>query len=99
MASDFKLFWTAEAIQNLEAILAYLANRWTEKEINHFKIILGKQIELIEHNPYLFPVSEYNNRLRKAVLSRQTTVFYEVSGKVIYIVFLFNTNQDINKIT
>ena len=98
MDSDFKVFWTDEALQNLESILNYLNNRWTQHEIDNFKKRLGKQIELIEQNPKLFPVSEYNPRLRKAVLSKQTTIFYEVSDHIVYLVYIFNSKQDIGKI-
>ena len=66
--------------------------------IDDFKKRLSKQISLIEQNPNLFPISKYNPRLRKAILSKQTTIFYEVSGQLIYIVFLFNNKQDIEKI-
>lgn len=46
----------------------------------------------------MFSVSEYNSRLRKAVLSKQTTIFYEIREDVIYIAYLFANQQDINKI-
>ena len=98
MASDFKIFWTEEAISNLESILDYLRNNWTQKEIDIFKISLSKQIDLISKNPKLFPISEFNPRLRKAVLSEQTTIFYELSDQIIYLVYLFNNKQDITKI-
>ncbi len=98
MDSDYKVFWTEEAINNLESILDYLQNKWTQREIDNFKRKLGKQIELIEKNPRLFPLSKHNNRLRKAVLSKQTTIFYELVGQIIYLVYLFNNKQDINRI-
>ena len=98
MVSDYKIFWTNEAINNLENIFDYLNNRWSQREIDNFKKQLSKQISLIEQNPKLFPISQYNPRLRKAVLSKQTTIFYEVSGQVIYLVYLFNNNQDIERI-
>jgi len=98
MASDYKILWTDEAINNLEGILNYLNNRWTQREIDNFKSRLSMQISLIKQNPVLFPVSQYNIRLRKAVLSRQTTIFYEVTGQIIYLVYLFSNMQDIEKI-
>ena len=76
MASDYKIFWTDEAINNLEDTLDYLNNRWTQREIDNFKRRLSKQIGLIQQSPGLFPISQYNSRLRKAVLSKQTTIFY-----------------------
>ncbi len=98
MGSDFKVFWTDEAIKNLQSIMDYLDSQWTQREIDNFKKKLAKQIELIETNPRLFPVSEYNPRLRKAVLSKQTTIFYEIADRMIYLVYLFNNRQDIEKI-
>jgi plasmid stabilization system protein ParE len=98
MGSDFKVFWTDEAIKNLQSIMDYLDSQWTQREIDNFKKKLAKQIELIETNPSLFPVSEYNPRLRKAVLSKQTTIFYEIADRMIYLVYLFNSRQDIEKI-
>ena len=98
MGSDFKVFWTDEAIKNLQSIMDYLDCQWTQREIDNFKKKLAKQIELIETNPRLFPVSEYNPGLRKAVLSKQTTIFYEIADRMIYLVYLFNSRQDIGKI-
>lgn len=66
MDSDYKFYWTDEAINNLSDILDYLNNRWTQREIDFFKKNLSKQISLIEQNPNLFPISQFNSRLRKA---------------------------------
>lgn len=33
----------------------------------------------------------------KAVLSKHTTIYYEVSGQIIYLVYLFNNIQNIRK--
>jgi plasmid stabilization system protein ParE len=98
MGSDFKVFWTDEAIKNLQSIMDYLDRQWSQREIDNFKKKLAKQIELIEINPKLFPVSEYNPRLRKAVLSKQTIIFYEIANRMIYFVYLFNSRQDIENI-
>ena len=98
MDSDCKVVWTDEAIDNLEAILDYLDHVWTQREVDNFKKKLGKKIELIEQNPKIFPVSAYNPRLRKAVLSRQTTIFYEIADDVVNLVYLFNSKQDIERI-
>ena len=98
MASDYRILWTEEAINNLEEILTYLNNRWSQREVDNFKNRLSRQISLIKQNPILFPVSQYNIRLRKAVLSRQTTIFYEITGQIIFLVYLFSNMRDIEKI-
>jgi plasmid stabilization system protein ParE len=98
MVSKFKIFWAEESVQNLESILDYLSQKWTEKEVVKFKKILSRQIHLIEQYPTIFPVSEYRPQLRKAVLSKQTIVFYKVQDHFIYIVYLFNTMQNPEKV-
>jgi plasmid stabilization system protein ParE len=95
---DYKLIWTYEAINNLEEILDYLITNWSQKEVIQFKYKLSKQIDLILQFPTMFPASEYNSELRKAVLSKQTTLFYQIKGNQIFIVYLFVNAKNIKKI-
>lgn len=95
---DYKIFWSDESLRNLEDILDYLESEWTKKEVDRFKVKLSKQIDIISKNPQIFPASQYQNRLRKAVLSKHTSVFYEIKGNQIYIAFLFSNRMDIKKI-
>lgn len=37
----------------------------------------------------MFPVSDFQPRLRKAVLSKQTSIFYEFNNDIIYLAYLF----------
>jgi len=46
----------------------------------------------------MFPVSNFIPRLRKAVLSKKTTVFYEVKGKAVYLAYLHINRKDINEL-
>ena len=95
---DCKLIWTEEAISNLENILDYLTKEWAQREVNNFKKKIGRQVDLILMNPFMFPKSDYNPRLRKAVLSRQTTIFYEIRKNDIYLVYIFTNKMNIEKI-
>lgn len=98
LASEYQVYWTEEALHNLDEIIEYISNRWTQREVDNFKILLARLIDLIKTNPFLFPVSGYNTSLRKAVLSRQTTMFYNISNQTITIIYLFNNSQNITKI-
>lgn len=94
----YKIYWSEEAVRNLDEILIYLNSRWTSKEINKFKNKLAKQLELISHNPLLFPVSQNIPELRKAVLTRQTTIYYQLRDDTVYLAYLFVNKKDITKI-
>ncbi|MBE0637808.1 MAG: type II toxin-antitoxin system RelE/ParE family toxin [Bacteroidales bacterium] len=98
MASDYPIIWTEEAIRNLEAILDYLQNRWTQREVDNFKKRLSSLLVLISGNPKLFPKSEIQPRLRKAVLSKQTIIFYEFKHGTVYLIYLFGSSQNPVKI-
>jgi plasmid stabilization system protein ParE len=94
----YKILWTNEAVNNLEHILHYISSQWTEKEVAHFKRRLVEQLNIISKFPSIFPTSATVPRLRKAVLSKQTTIFYEVREEVIYIVYLFDNRQNPEKL-
>ena len=98
MGSDYKVYWTIESNNNLESILNFLKESWTQREIKNFSNRLSKLISLIKQNPFLFPISQYNPRLRKAALSKQITIFYKISGQIIYLTYLFNNKQNIDGI-
>ena len=95
---DYKLFWSDESLDNLKDITSYLETEWSERELIGFKTKLSKQLDLIVKNPKLFPVSDFQPRLRKAVLSKQTTIFYEIRVYEIHIAYLFSNRMDIKKI-
>ena len=94
----YKLYWSEEAVSNLEEILNYLNENWSAREADNFKQNLGLQLDLIVNNPCMFPVSNFIPRLRKAVLSRKTTVFYEVKGKAVYLAYLHINRKDIQEL-
>ena len=95
---DYKIIWTNEAINNLEEILNYLIEKWSQREVDNFKKKLSKKIEIIGLFPTMFPVSTYNLKLRKAVLSKQTTIYYQIDDNIIYLVFIFVNSKDVKRL-
>ena len=94
----YKLRWTEESIKNLEEILEDIAHKWSSKEVENFKRKFGRQLELIVQNPFMFPCSKKRPSLRKAVLSKQTTIFYEVIDNVVYLTYIHINRRDISRI-
>ncbi len=94
----YKLRWSEESVRNLENILEGINSKWSDKEVNHFKIKLSHQLDLIAQNPYMFPVSSFKTDLRKAVLSKQTTIFYQVTDDIIYLAYIHLNRKSIDGI-
>lgn len=95
---DYKLRWSEESISDLEDILSYLSNKWSERIVNNFKEKLKRQLNLIIQNPLMFPVSTFKSGLRKAVLSKQTSIFYKIENSTIYIVHIFVNKKNVDRL-
>ena len=75
MGNTYKLIWSEEALNNLKDIIGYLENKWTQREIKKFARLLEKHLDLIKDNPKLFPESELSNGFRRAVISKQVSLY------------------------
>jgi len=95
---DYKLRWSQESIRNLEDILDSIKTKWNDREVNNFKSKLSHQIYLISQNLFMFPVSTFKPGLRKAVLSKQTTIFYQVADGVIYLAYIHLNRKNLSRI-
>ena len=92
--SDYDL---KDSLIDKELLLDYLNSKWSERTSKKFLNKLKENLDLIQINPELFPVSEFEE-LRKCVVSKQTTVFFIIEKNKIYIVSVFDTRQNPNKI-
>ncbi|WP_194976581.1 type II toxin-antitoxin system RelE/ParE family toxin [Aquiflexum lacus] len=82
---NFEVIWTKEADTTLGEIILHLEKEWYQKQIFNFLDRIEKLIELIKVYPYLFPVSKTKG-LRKAVINKQSSLFYKVDQDKIIII-------------
>lgn len=98
MQSGYKLFWSDRALDDLQNIINYLNEKWTQKEIRNFVRRLDKRIELIFGNPRLFPKTSKRKNIRRSVLTKHTVIYYEVTENSVTIVTLFDPRQHPKKL-
>lgn len=98
MKNTYKITWSDESLNNLKAIIEYLENNWTEREIRKFAQLLEKRLSLIASNPFSFPVINHPKKLRKVVTSKHTTIFYQPVDGHIRILSLFDNRRNPNRI-
>lgn len=94
MSTGYKIIWSEEADQNVDAVLDYLENNWSEREVSNFITKLQERISLISEQPKLFPKSELIEGARRSVLTKQITVYYRLYSQQIEIIYVFDTRQD-----
>ena len=98
MKNTYSVFWSSEALKNMETIFLYLEENWTQRELRKFAKQLDKQIKLIQRNPFLFEKSERSIDLRRSVLNKQITIYYRIKFSEIQILTLFDSRQNPDKL-
>lgn len=83
---------TAE--RKLDKLFEYLVTKWSVKVKAAFVEKLNTSIEIIKIQPEIFPESKKAKGLRMCVITRQTTLFYRYNSEQIYIVTIFDTRQN-----
>ena len=82
-----KVKWTPEAEDTFASIINYLEKEWSKKEIRKFAQKAQKIILQISANPKMFK-SSGKEEIRKAVVTRQTSLFYWIDEKANLITLL-----------
>ena len=98
MESIFRIIWSDEALKNLKAIINYLEQNWTEKELSKFVRILDKRLAIIERNPYLYAQKRSLKNIRRSVLSKQTSIYYQIVDQNVRLITLFDNRQNPNRL-
>lgn len=98
MKGGYEIFWTANAISELNDTLEYLEEKWTESELSNFSKKLDHTIELISKNPELFQVSKKKMDVRRAVVAKYNSLYYRTKNNTVEILSLFSNRQDPDKI-
>jgi plasmid stabilization system protein ParE len=92
------IIFSKNAEKKLFELFDYLEIKWSKTVKNKFISNLDKVIYLLQSDPEIFPKSELNNKYRKCVLSKQTTIYYKFNTKRVDIITFFDSRQDPNKI-
>lgn len=98
MESGYKILWTDHALSELEQIVGYLEENWSERELKKFSRILDRTIELISDNPKLFPISETNKKVHRAVVTKHNTLYYQINKQTVELLSLFSNAQSPDKL-
>ncbi len=88
-----EIIWSEDAKLDYDSNIEYLLKNWTEESAINFIDEVEIILELIKANPKLYPKSAYKS-IRRAVIRKQITLFYQEKGSTIYLVRFWNTFKD-----
>lgn len=90
----FHIVISEKAEKNLDKIISYLENEWSERVKQNFIRKLSVMINQIAHSPFMFPASEIKKNVRKCVVTKHTIVYYKVIEKEIEIITIQDSRQN-----
>ena len=94
MAEPLLVEWTDRALRNTNSIRKYLLSRFSETEVLNFENLLREFVKNVSIFPSLYPQSQKQPDLRKAVLHRNTSVFYSHKNNKIIVVAIQDNRQE-----
>jgi plasmid stabilization system protein ParE len=87
------ILWSDEASKTFDNIVLFIENKWSEKQAEIFVKHIQKILTLISDHPYMYKAS-INSNVRQAVISQQTSMFYEIHSNMITILFFWDNRQE-----
>lgn len=80
--------------QTLRATIDIIESGWGDRYVNRFIKKLDDIVEKISISPYLFQAIPTDSRFRRCVISKQTSLVYEVTASKIILLYLFDNRQE-----
>lgn len=90
-----KIFLSPEAEEQLDNLLFYLENVWGERVMFNFIDKFEQALALIQKMPQAYPISEKMPGLHRCVVTRQTSLYYQIEADVVEIVAVLDNRQEI----
>jgi len=85
--------WSDEAVETFDSIVTLIEEKWGEKQTKIFVSHVDKVLHLISSHPYMYKASLSTN-VRQAVISPQTSMYYEVHDEFITLLFFWDNRQE-----
>jgi len=80
--------------ETLSAIVSIIESDWGDRYVNRFLNQLDDAVKKIQMYPYLFQELPLNHRYRRCVISKQTSLVYEVADSKVILLYLFDNRQE-----
>ncbi|HVS93611.1 MAG TPA: hypothetical protein VHE59_16345 [Mucilaginibacter sp.] len=90
---SLRIAWTDDAKETFHYTVVQIESKWGTHSAEKFVKETRKIIHSISKQPYLFKAS-YTENVRQAVISKQTSMFYEIHTSHIAILYFGDNRQE-----
>jgi plasmid stabilization system protein ParE len=91
---SLKVLVSDEAIETLISTTIFIKNNWGNIASDKFKKRVDQVLVNISNQPYLFKAVEFDNNVRKGLVTKQCSVYYQVYTEHIQILFFWDNRQE-----
>jgi len=89
-----KVVWSENAEITFDLIVVYIESEFGIISAKKFITKVDSVIHSISNQPYIYKSSSFNNKLRKATISKQCSLFYEINKETIQLSYFWDNRQD-----
>lgn len=86
-----KIIWSSLSEKDFSNIMSYLNKEWDAKVANQFIDIIEEILKQILLNPKQFPLINKKRKVRKCVITKHNTFFYQDRKEYISILRIYDT--------
>ena len=95
--AQHKVIYTKRSLANLRTIKDYLLYKFSQREIDNLYRMLSDFENVAASFPQLYPLIINSEKIRRAVLSKQLSVFYTYSKDNLIITAVLDNRMDNSK--
>lgn len=90
----YNVIWSPLAKITYLETLEYVLKKWNKKEVLKVETLINNKIKNLENNQFLCPPSDTNKNIRKCVVSKQTSLIYEVKNNNVELLLFIDNRMD-----
>ena len=91
---QFDVVFTNEADDTFYSIGNQILTRWGERDLLNFRRRVYDIVEVISRSPLIFQSVNNNDKIRRAVVHKNCSMFYEIKEQRIDILFFWDNRQE-----
>ena len=88
-----QIHWSDNAKHSFRAIISQIESKWSEKEVAKFVKKSFNVLETISNSPLIYQSTQYKD-VRRAVITKQTSVLYKINDDFIEVLFFWDNRQE-----
>lgn len=91
---ELSVSFSEEAYETLFAIGVFIEDSWGYEYANKFIISVYQKIDLVAIQPFIYEPISLDRNVRKGVISKHTSFYYQVYENEVRILFFFDNRQE-----